>query len=278
MPLSCVLLLRVPPLPPTVAVAAVDIPVRMDCSDLDGQLLGSFWDRQQQQPQQQQQQAPTDAACPAPPQQQQQQQQSHSGVSSSSSSPFQSQSSHLSSLNRACLPDFSDRLLVFHRGVGVATAPGLYLTQKLDMLLDYVLVEPLNRLYDSITRLMQGPQGTAAVNPAGTAAAAAAAVLREDQAGGGLQQQQDTPASPGSNGGSSDGAFGDDVRVLSRSGDLDHPAARLVVRRSLSSLMPGPQQVLARLWEPLVLQVNMHGGRTEGGRAWRAEVGGGCLL
>jgi hypothetical protein len=53
--------------------------------------------------------------------------------------------------------------------------------------------------------------------------------------------------------------------LSSASGSVDHPASRVVLRRSLQSLMPGPREVLKRFWEPLVLQVWFVGGRGVGG-------------
>jgi hypothetical protein len=41
------------------------------------------------------------------------------------------------------LPPFSDRVLVFVRGVGAASARGQYYSEKLDLLVSYVLLEPL---------------------------------------------------------------------------------------------------------------------------------------
>lgn len=44
---------------------------------------------------------------------------------------------------RARLPACADRVLVFHRGVGMAEDSGLYISQKVDLLAQYLLVQPL---------------------------------------------------------------------------------------------------------------------------------------
>ena len=125
-PASCVYVT----LPPPPCPVCADIPVTMDCSQLDGNLLGTFWDRQQQA-RRQQQQLDTHQATTAPfsssssngkaqqaykagstPPQQQQQQQSSSVLSPSPSGTLVR---GRPLLDRQQLPYFSDRLLVFHR-------------------------------------------------------------------------------------------------------------------------------------------------------------------
>jgi hypothetical protein len=135
--------------------------------------------------------------------------------------------------------------LVFHRGVGVAAAPGLYLTQKLDMLLDYVLFEPLEKWANSVTSAFSSTTSSSSGR------------LGPDPVKPAQQQQQGPQVSSSSSSSSSSSA---EARVLARSGDLDHPATRVVVRRSLRGLMPGPVEVVKRFWEPLVLQVSTGGG------------------
>jgi hypothetical protein len=141
--------------------------------------------------------------------------------------------------------------LVFHRGVGVAAAPGLYLTQKLDMLLDYVLFEPLEKWANSVTSAFSSTTSSSSGR------------LGPDPVKPAQQQQQGPQVSSSSSSSSSSSA---EARVLARSGDLDHPATRVVVRRSLRGLMPGPVEVVKRFWEPLVLQVSTGGGGGGGPR------------
>jgi len=217
--------------PPHLESMSADIPVRIDWKVLDDQLLQHFWQQQQQGPF-----ASTSIDSSSSsidplssssdllwPSQQQEEQQQHV----------------LASLSRDDLPDFSDRLLVFHRGVGVATAPGLYLTQKLDMLVEYLVIKPITDALDSAVSAVRGFLGQ----------------QQQGQQGQQQQQREQQPLrSPSLSGVGR-------TFSLSSAGDVDHRAARVVVRRSLSSLMPGPQQVLARFWEPLVLQVKRGGGR-----------------
>lgn len=40
------------------------------------------------------------------------------------------------------LPDLSGRCLVFHRGITVAEASGMYTSQKIDLLVEYLVVAP----------------------------------------------------------------------------------------------------------------------------------------
>ncbi|GLC33366.1 hypothetical protein PLESTM_000053600 [Pleodorina starrii] len=51
---------------------------------------------------------------------------------------------------RSLLPDMADRVLVFHRGITVAQASGLYTGEKLDLLVDYVITKPLTRLWNRL--------------------------------------------------------------------------------------------------------------------------------
>jgi hypothetical protein len=44
---------------------------------------------------------------------------------------------------RALLPDMADRVLVFHRGITVAQASGLYTGEKVDLLVEYLVTKPL---------------------------------------------------------------------------------------------------------------------------------------
>ncbi|EFJ44712.1 hypothetical protein VOLCADRAFT_95056 [Volvox carteri f. nagariensis] len=49
---------------------------------------------------------------------------------------------------RSRLPDLSDRVLVFHRGITVAQASGLYTGEKVDLLVDYLITQPLMKLWN----------------------------------------------------------------------------------------------------------------------------------
>ena len=44
---------------------------------------------------------------------------------------------------RLLLPDLADCCLVFHRGIEEVTATGLYINEKIDLLLSYVVLEPV---------------------------------------------------------------------------------------------------------------------------------------
>lgn len=48
---------------------------------------------------------------------------------------------------------FTDRCLLFHKGVGVMTRPkGLYMKEKIDLLMEYVVIQPLMRLSAKVFR------------------------------------------------------------------------------------------------------------------------------
>ena len=171
-----------------------------------------------------------------------------------------------------------------HRGVGVATAPGLYLPQKLDMLLDYLLVSPLETMGQQLSSIFSSSSSSSSSNSSSnnsgnSGKALAARVAQQQQAGHTLRRSSSVTTSSSSDAVTSSSGSSvtnsssrvsrstsssssvtssiDDARVLAGSGDLDHPATRVVVRRSLRSLMPGPREVLKRFWEPLVLQVGV---------------------
>ena len=53
---------------------------------------------------------------------------------------------------RRNLAEMLDRVLVFHRGVGVAKTAGLFLSEKVDLLVEYGITKPLSRLWNWIRR------------------------------------------------------------------------------------------------------------------------------
>jgi hypothetical protein len=136
---------------------------------------------------------------------------------------------------------------VFHRGVGVATAPGLYLPQKLDLLIDYTVVQPVADLMQGLARAVTGTaqqlQQQASQLLQRSPQQHQQHGVQKDQPDAQQQQQQQRSASRQYS------------LASTASSDVEHPAARVVVRRSLRSLMPGPGHVLRRFWEPLLLQV-----------------------
>jgi hypothetical protein len=164
-------------------------------------------------------------------------------------------------------------LLLLHcRGVGVATAEGLYLDKKLDLLLAYCLVGPVSsalaRLKAAVEAwLAPGKHSNAAGDEAAPSPSASKAA---GTAGLYAPVQQQVAAKPpskvstaswrnmsvtaGSNGADGGDADDDELRPFA-SADLSHQYARLVVRRSLRSQMPGPRQVLAKLFTKLTLLV-----------------------
>jgi hypothetical protein len=218
-----------------------DIPVSINWSVLDDQLLTGFWQQQQQR-----QWSSTSSATSTSST-------SSDGSDSSTNISRQQQQQQRQRLPplplREQLPPFSDRLLVFHRGVGVATAPGLYLAQKLDLLVDYIIVHPvmnaidkgvesakdtLSQLQQQLKQLLSGQQ------------------QQQEQE---QQQQQQQEQQQQQKQQRQRGVARQFSLASSSSSDLSHPAACVVARRSLRSLMPGPREVLKRFWEPLVLQV-----------------------
>ncbi len=47
---------------------------------------------------------------------------------------------------RLLLPDMADHCLVFHRGLDTATATGLFINEKIELLLSYLLMEPVGKV------------------------------------------------------------------------------------------------------------------------------------
>lgn len=58
---------------------------------------------------------------------------------------------------RSQLPEAADRVLVFHRGIGLATKKDRFLTQKIDLLVDYIVLGPTKKLYKRIMRKPEAP-------------------------------------------------------------------------------------------------------------------------
>lgn len=218
---------------------------------LDDKLLARFWERQAE--------AAASAAEDASINTSSMHRWSVDLDSSSSTSPSHS-GPGMPLLDRSQLPEFCERLMVFHRGVGVATAEGLYLDKKLDLLAAYLLVDPatawLTGLKDSLLAWIRKPQPAAAGAGAGGG-------------GVGVSLPGWSPA-----GGSSPLALShlaDDAELrpfapAAAADDLSHQYARLVVRASLRSLMPGPRQVLSKLLQRLVLLVRRRAQRGDSQR------------
>ncbi|GIL61971.1 hypothetical protein Vafri_16221 [Volvox africanus] len=61
---------------------------------------------------------------------------------------------------RAVLPDMADRVLVFHRGITVAQASGLYTAEKVDLLVEYLITKPLAKIWNWL-RNRKATAGTA---------------------------------------------------------------------------------------------------------------------
>jgi hypothetical protein len=189
----------------------VDIDLRV----CDPQLLAGFWQRHEQQ---------------------QQQQQVDDGTAGSSSLSSSSSRLHIAMPPRETLPSFSDRLLIFHRGVGLALAPGLYLQQKLDLLVEYLALRPAAAAADSVRAALAGLTGG---QPDEQTSA------RQRQQSGRVYRLSSAPPSLAQ--ATASDSEGDDAEL--------EPALRAVLRHSLRSLMPNAGSVLRRFWEPLVLQV-----------------------
>ncbi|KAK9839613.1 hypothetical protein WJX81_000929 [Elliptochloris bilobata] len=52
--------------------------------------------------------------------------------------------------DRATAADISERVLVFHRGISNVRAQGLYINEKLDLLIQYLIVDPFQALYSRV--------------------------------------------------------------------------------------------------------------------------------
>ena len=59
--------------------------------------------------------------------------------------------------SRAAVPDeIADRIMIFHRGVDVANMQGRYVSQKIDTLISYWLLQPIYRLVVMVAQLVGG--------------------------------------------------------------------------------------------------------------------------
>lgn len=231
-----------------VCLSAADIPVRIDWSVLDDQMLSDFWHRHKQliaatsssidelsssssnsnsdnttraqqiiEPSEQQQLGQAEVILKA-------QQTTTNSNSNSSGKNHQWQQQQLLTIDK--LPDFFDRLLVFHRGVGVSTAEGLYLDKKIDLLLGYIFVDPIvnswKHLIKQITALKDDIMSR---------------LTWGDDKNDQKQQQQEV------------------LRPFAAA-DLGHAYVRSVVRQSLRVIMPGPAEVLQHFGDQLTLVVS----------------------
>lgn len=157
------------------------------------------------------------------------------------------------------------------RGVGVATAEGLFLNKKLDLLLSYLLVEPAQHFADSLRcQLAALTTGSSSSKSSSNSSSNSAGSAADGLAGPGLDLDATSSSNgvllqwfnssssngrSGSAGGSSSGSSMDSELLPFASADLQHQWVTTVERRSLRSLMPHPAAVLDLFWKKLVLQV-----------------------
>jgi hypothetical protein len=152
-------------------------------------------------------------------------------------------------------------VLVFHRGITVAEDSGLYVNEKIDLLVDYLVVWPFNKarpwLGAKASKLAvklklkkaaaaQEGEGARGLKPklGGSMAASRSAFGTAAAAPVGASASGDAP------GGGIDGQ-GDDEAFKS------HKAAKVVERRSLKRLMPTTWSIIKSLPRTLKLQEPM---------------------
>ncbi|KAJ9526551.1 hypothetical protein QJQ45_017685 [Haematococcus lacustris] len=177
---------------------------------------------------------------------------------------------------RSRLPACADRVLVFHRGVGMAEDSGLYISQKVgvggsgqkvDLLAQYLLVQPLaaclawlRARLPSLRRHKApgpGPEAPLAPQP-GTQAAARPPPARSCLAPAGVQQVGEAPellqdAAPVHRNAKAGGASGQ-APWLQAGPACRVLALQVVERRCLRRLMPSARAVLAALPRHLKIQ------------------------
>ncbi len=138
------------------------------------------------------------------------------------------------------LPWFSSRLLIFHRGVGQASARGRYLDQKLDLLVEMLTLQPLRRTAALIMRLATGQALPGAV----------LVDMAQTLAGGPHSADEDDVAA----------ALGQGAEA-GTGATAPRPGAAVVTRRSLRAALRTPLDVVRALWrqeqlvEPLLRDV-----------------------
>lgn len=141
---------------------------------------------------------------------------------------------------RAELPDLSDRILIFHRGIGVAKDQGMYINQKVDLIVDYLLVTPILRLWAWLCAFI------ARVFRLKTKAPSNSSMERSGSSTimGGAQQQSQA------SGGMLSAESGEVV--------LKHKAERFVERRTLRRVLPTTWSVIKNMHKTLHLQEPMY--------------------
>jgi hypothetical protein len=135
---------------------------------------------------------------------------------------------------RARLADVSDRILIFHRGVNTVHAKDMYIMDKIDLLIGYLVVNPIAKL---LKRL--GASG----------AEATAEKYSPMTSGNTTDQQVDlTGAAPSGMAAGSAGTY------KQRRASLAHANAQVVERITLQRLMPDAAHVFQHLGATLQLQ------------------------
>ncbi|KAK9804732.1 hypothetical protein WJX72_002789 [[Myrmecia] bisecta] len=155
---------------------------------------------------------------------------------------------------RASLADISDHIIVFHRGIKTVKARGTYINEKIDLLTDYLIVNPLKRLctpflktpgkdLHKMQRLVGGARDSVQYSQVGKDALKASAANN-----GSAPPRSPDPAAL------EQAAQAPKHNLTRSSQSLEHSNAKTVERRTLQRLMPDARAVLANLFAEVEIQ------------------------
>jgi len=161
---------------------------------------------------------------------------------------------------RTVLSDVADKMLVFHRGIGVAQDSGMFFQEKLDLLVEYCVAEPVKAAWENLKAYLPAmfQSGEAALKRADANSWTRAPSVGDAAA-------RNLHGRDGSEAGSPRDILHVPGRYQRRATetnegealDKPHRNARIVERRSLKILMPSASQVIANAFKTIKLQEPM---------------------
>ncbi|KAF5841901.1 hypothetical protein DUNSADRAFT_10338 [Dunaliella salina] len=166
---------------------------------------------------------------------------------------------------RRVLSDVSDKMLVFHRGIGVAEDTGMFFQEKLDLLVEYCVVEPVKAAWEQyrtyLPAMFQKEQvsykrsnaNSWARSPSKGSAAAPNQHANDLTEAGSPRAAPHTPEANQRRGMNSD----DEEQAPKKKEEPHRKRNTIVERRSLRILMPSASQVFAKAFKQIKLQEPM---------------------
>ncbi|CAL8464423.1 g3958 [Coccomyxa elongata] len=159
------------------------------------------------------------------------------------------------SAERAGASPIADRILVFHRGISTVKAEGQYINDKIDLLVQYLLVDPFQSLYSRIfkhkAKLHVALELGDSTGDKGFSLVGQGPPATGEKPDNSIELSRSVPAAPlmqpSIPAKNTTIATEEDVR-------LHHSAAQTVVRQSLRRLMPDAAAVLRNMFATLQIQ------------------------